>query len=129
MFCSQDKVASLLAMAKAGRVPLLKYVVVFPLQAFDVPPKDKVPGAAAGSPLTVIAFGDLEKQGKTHPKPPRPPRFTDMATFCYTSGTTGDPKGMLAGRQGVWQSTRISMSVHCVIRARSCLGRRHAQPW
>ena len=31
----------------------------------------------------------------------RPPQPTDVATFCYTSGTTGDPKGALITHQNL----------------------------
>jgi long-chain acyl-CoA synthetase len=34
-------------------------------------------------------------QGKANPLPVRPPRPEDVHTFCYTSGTTGEPKGAM----------------------------------
>jgi long-chain acyl-CoA synthetase len=53
-------------------------------------------GAAGG--VDVVAFGALEGEGMAT-APPRtkhePPAPHDVATFCYTSGTTGDPKGAL----------------------------------
>ncbi|ORY50230.1 acetyl-CoA synthetase-like protein [Rhizoclosmatium globosum] len=45
--------------------------------------------------LTITGMTDLERLGaKTRPsKPPTPPSGTSIATICYTSGTTGTPKG------------------------------------
>ena len=34
-------------------------------------------------------------QGKSNVVAPRPPRREDIAVFCYTSGTTGEPKGAM----------------------------------
>jgi long-chain acyl-CoA synthetase len=43
-----------------------------------------------------ISFSDLEAEGKQkQPFELCPPLPSDIATLCYTSGTTGDPKGAL----------------------------------
>jgi hypothetical protein len=34
-------------------------------------------------------------QGRTNKTPPTPPNPDDVAVFCYTSGTTGEPKGAM----------------------------------
>jgi long-chain acyl-CoA synthetase len=54
---------------------------------------------AAGSGLEVLSYAKVEaagaeritKRGHKH----NPPNPDDVSTFCYTSGTTGDPKGAL----------------------------------
>eukprot|EP00735_Rhodelphis_limneticus_P008670 TRINITY_DN2186_c0_g1::TRINITY_DN2186_c0_g1_i1::g.12866::m.12866 TRINITY_DN2186_c0_g1::TRINITY_DN2186_c0_g1_i1::g.12866 ORF type:complete len:815 (+),score=275.02,sp/Q8LPS1/LACS6_ARATH/43.33/5e-176,AMP-binding/PF00501.23/1.9e-90,AMP-binding_C/PF13193.1/0.024,DUF2946/PF11162.3/0.2 TRINITY_DN2186_c0_g1_i1:48-2492(+) len=45
--------------------------------------------------VKVYHFTEVEQFGKEHPVEPEPPKSEDIATFCYTSGTTGDPKGAL----------------------------------
>jgi long-chain acyl-CoA synthetase len=40
----------------------------------------------------VVAFEDMLEEGAKNPLPPNPPSPEDVATVCYTSGTTGDPK-------------------------------------
>ncbi len=46
---------------------------------------------AAADPR-VVSFEQLLEEGAEDPVPPNPPAPEDVATVCYTSGTTGDPK-------------------------------------
>lgn len=45
--------------------------------------------------LKLYSLLDLEKLGFRYPQPHLPPDPEDVATFSYTSGTTGGPKGAL----------------------------------
>ncbi len=49
----------------------------------------------------VITFEEFEAEGLKSPVESSPPRLEDIATVCYTSGTTGDPKGALISHRAL----------------------------
>lgn len=51
--------------------------------------------------VEIVRFEDIEKIGSQRNHPDIPPRFTDLCTVCYTSGTTGNPKGVMLTHQNV----------------------------
>jgi len=44
---------------------------------------------------TIYDFDDVEKYGQENPLPHNPPKGDDLAVINYTSGTTGNPKGVM----------------------------------
>ena len=90
--CSHDKVDTLLEIAKNADC-LLAIIVMAP-QKFDPQPTSMVPTGTKSGNTTVYSFGDLELMGMRKVTPHHPPKPDDLVTLCYTSGTTGMPKGV-----------------------------------
>lgn len=67
----------------------LKYIVI--IESIT----DEVRNKAQESNIKVFSYEQLKEIGKNNLTKPVPPKPDDLATICYTSGTTGKPKGAL----------------------------------
>ncbi|KAI6181270.1 Arachidonate--CoA ligase [Aphelenchoides besseyi] len=72
--------------------PSLHTIVVLDSQI----PSDAIEQAKESN-IRLLSFGELEKIGREYENrvPLEPPTANDLATICYTSGTTGQPKGVM----------------------------------
>lgn len=85
------KVNLLLDKAPKG---LKKMIVVKPLR----------PGTlqrAKNRGIDIHTFEEVEKLGAQNDRPDLPPKPEDICTICYTSGTTGNPKGVVLTHRNV----------------------------
>lgn len=88
VFCSYKVLDNLLGSSKDSDA--VKLVVVFGLGQGA-----SLPGSASSFGCDVLKFQDLLKIGQANPKSHVPPRPSQLCKICYTSGTTGVPKGVM----------------------------------
>jgi long-chain acyl-CoA synthetase len=83
----------------APRIPTLKLIVCLdPLDAGERPGCSKsaiLNSIAANAGITIHTIQEVEALGAASGLPMNPPRPEDIITINYTSGTTGNPKGVV----------------------------------
>ncbi|KAK1154068.1 long-chain-fatty-acid--CoA ligase 1 [Acipenser oxyrinchus oxyrinchus] len=55
--------------------------------------------------VEILQFRDIMEQGRQNHKAPVPPRPEDLAVVCFTSGTTGKPKGAMITHGNIASNT------------------------
>jgi len=95
------------------RLPTLKLIVVLdPLSAGELPGESKgdiLNSLASELGVAVHSIQDVELLGETQPLPMNPPTPDDIVTINYTSGTTGNPKGVVLTHRNAHAATCSSM--------------------
>ncbi|KFV74705.1 Long-chain-fatty-acid--CoA ligase 5 [Dryobates pubescens] len=90
-----EKAKILLENCEQRKTPKLKIVILMDL--FDKELKDR--GTKVG--VEILALQEVEELGKNNIREPVPPKPEDLSVVCFTSGTTGNPKGAMLTHENI----------------------------
>ncbi|NXJ97095.1 ACSL5 ligase, partial [Corythaixoides concolor] len=90
-----EKAQILLENCEQEKTPCLKTIILMDL--FDKELKDR--GAKVG--VEILLLQEVEELGRNNIREPVPPKPEDLCIVCFTSGTTGNPKGAMLTHQNV----------------------------
>ncbi|KAJ2733607.1 medium-chain fatty acid-CoA ligase faa2 [Coemansia sp. BCRC 34962] len=114
--CSIDKIPKLLKLK--DRIPGLKAIIsmdgfaqngVNPVSLpFTANSMRILHEWAKSLDVVLLDVPQVLAMGAASPTTPRPPRPEDLCTICYTSGTTGEPKGVMCTHESYTYAAMVS---------------------
>ncbi|NWW92432.1 ACSL1 ligase, partial [Rhynochetos jubatus] len=96
VFCDKpDKAKLLLTSVEKGETPILNTIIIMESFGMDLVERGKKCG------VEIFSMREIEELGRLHRQKPMPPKPEDLAVICFTSGTTGNPKGAIITHQNI----------------------------
>ncbi|XP_038980591.1 long chain acyl-CoA synthetase 6, peroxisomal-like [Phoenix dactylifera] len=93
IFCVPQTLSILLSFL--SQIPCIRLIVV--VGGID----ENMPSIPSTTGVEIVTYSKLHNQGHSNLQPFCPPQPEDVATICYTSGTTGTPKGAVLAHENL----------------------------
>lgn len=90
-----NKAEILLENCEHGKMSVLKTIII--MDSFD----QELTARGVKCGVDVLTLKDIEALGKDNLQQPIPPKPEDLSIICFTSGTTGNPKGAMLTHENV----------------------------
>uniref|UniRef100_A0A8C7YKJ1 Long-chain-fatty-acid--CoA ligase n=1 Tax=Oryzias sinensis TaxID=183150 RepID=A0A8C7YKJ1_9TELE len=99
VICDVPEKARMILDCVKGEGKTVKTIVL--MEAFD----SELETRGQENGVAIISLKQFEAIGKANPQKPVLPKTNDLAIVCFTSGTTGDPKGAMLTHQNIISNT------------------------
>ncbi|KAM9363334.1 long-chain-fatty-acid--CoA ligase 1a isoform 1-T1 [Symphorus nematophorus] len=112
VICDVPEKARMILDCVSGQGRTIKRIVL--MEAFDTDLVTR--GQECG--VEIMSLKEIEAMGKANHQKPVPPKPEDLAIICFTSGTTGNPKGAMLTHGNVISNTAAFIKVteiHCML--------------
>ncbi|XP_038614060.1 long-chain-fatty-acid--CoA ligase 5 [Tachyglossus aculeatus] len=103
---NSQKATILLENFEKGLTPGLKLIIL--MDPFD----EELKARGKKLEIELLSLSDAELLGKENFKKPVPPKPKDLCLICFTSGTTGYPKGAMLTHENIVANS--AAFIHCV---------------
>uniref|UniRef100_A0A1A8ETN5 Long-chain-fatty-acid--CoA ligase n=1 Tax=Nothobranchius korthausae TaxID=1143690 RepID=A0A1A8ETN5_9TELE len=112
VICDVPEKARMILDCISGRGKTVKTIVLMEAVDGDLVTRGKECG------VEILSLKEFEATGKANHQEPVPPKPEDLAIICFTSGTTGNPKGAVLTHGNIIANTAAFLqvtAVHCML--------------